>query len=55
MENFKLGEAALKQQLPTGETDIFHSGTIIILITCSVEVLCVSHSELEQWQIIKVS
>ena len=31
MENFKLGEAALKQQLPTGETDAISSGTIIIL------------------------
>ena len=30
MENFKLGEAALKQQLPTGETDVISSGTIII-------------------------
>lgn len=51
MENFKLGEAALKHQLPIGEADVsvfFFFSFEVPHIACSIEILCVSHSELEQ-------
>lgn len=60
MENFKLGEAALRHQLPTGKNTLAYMYTVLFfifddtVIRCSVEVLCSDSFEFKSLQLIQV-